>query len=386
MSFRATLTRRHLGGLAATALLVGGAGEAPDTVTVGYTGPLSGGAALYGRNCLVGLEMAIKEINDAGGASVGGKTVKLAVAGLDDKYNPGDAAVNAKRLRAQNAATMVFCPHSGGCFAIQAFNEAEGFILGAYTSVPAMTERGNTLTVRIPPSFAVYVGPSIRTTMAAFGKKLGMAPADHDYAKAWSALMGPAWKAAGGTVVAENPMSYNRDTDFSSGVGRVLSASPDVLFVGGASEPTALVIRQARELGFQGGFIVMDQAKMDEMSVVLGGYDMLEGAIGTMPIALDPRLAITAFVKRFRDLYKRDPTSEVAYNYTTMYAVVEAMKLAGTATDAKAVFARLGEGYAKLPGPNNPGGITGMDPRGGSNVAALGALVKGGKVVPVELG
>ncbi len=378
------LDRRTVLGLA-LAPLMGTAALAQETVTIGYTGPLSGGAALYGRNCLVGLEMAAKEVNDAGGFQVGGKTYKVNVVGLDDRYAPSEAAVNARRLRAQNGAPMVFVPHSGGVAAVQAFNEQEGFILGAYTSVPAVTERGNKLTVRIPPSFAVYIDPFTKTEMGAYGKKLGMAPADHDYAKAWSGLMKPAWTRAGGTIAADNPMSYNKDTDFYSGVSRVLAASPDVLFVGGASEPTALVVKQARELGFQGGFLVMDQAKLDEMAKVLGGYESLEGAIGTMPIVLDPRLGIADYVKRFRDAYKREPTSEASYNYTTLHAAVEAMKLAGSVTDATAIFAKLSEGFAKLTPQHNPGGITGMDARGGSNVQALGALVKGGKVVPVDL-
>ena len=218
---------------------------AQETVTIGWTGPLSGGAALYGKNTLSGLELSAKEINDAGGLEVGGKKYKIEVVALDDKYSPSEAAVNAKRLRAQYKAPIVFCPHSGGNFALQAFNEQDGFIIGAYTSVPQMTERGNKLTLRIPPSFAGYIDPFIKTEMTGFGKKLGMAGADHDYAKAWAALITPAWKAAGGAVVAENPMSYNKDTDFYSGVSRVIAASPDVMFIGGASEPTALVVKQA---------------------------------------------------------------------------------------------------------------------------------------------
>ena len=47
-------------------------------------------------------------------------------------------------------------------------------------------------------------------------------------------------------------MSYNKDTDFYSGVSRVVAAKPDVMFIGGASEPTALVVKTARELGFTG--------------------------------------------------------------------------------------------------------------------------------------
>lgn len=207
-------TRRDiLAGTAAAALLATtrGAFAQQETITIGWTGPLSGGAALYGKNTLSGLEMSAKEINDAGGVQVGGKSYKLSVVALDDKYSPSEAAVNAKRLRAQYKAPVIFCPHSGGNFAMQAFNEQDGFLIGAYTSVPQMTERGNKLTFRIPPSFAGYIDPFIKSTMGSFGKKLGMAGADHDYAKAWAALMKPAWTKAGGTVVAENPMSYNKD-------------------------------------------------------------------------------------------------------------------------------------------------------------------------------
>jgi hypothetical protein len=43
------------------------------------------------------------------------------------------------------------------------------------------------------------------------------------------------------------------------------------------------VAKQARELGFKGGFVIIDQAKMDEMAKVIGGYGPLEGAIGVLP-------------------------------------------------------------------------------------------------------
>ncbi|HEX2510223.1 MAG TPA: ABC transporter substrate-binding protein [Microvirga sp.] len=357
---------------------------AQETVNVGYTGPLSGGAALYGRNTLVGLEMAAKEINDAGGFEVGGKKYKFNIVALDDKYSPSEAAVNAKRLRAQSNVPMVLTPHSGGAFAIQAFNEQDNFILGAYTSVPTIVEKGNKLTLRIPPSFPGYIEPFINVQMKTFGKKLGMAPADHDYAKAWSGLFAPAWKKAGGEVVAENPMSYNKDTDFYSGVSRVVAAKPDVMFIGGASEPTALVVKTARELGFTGGFAIMDQAKIDEMALTLGGWDMLEGAIGVLPLVHDTRPGTEAFVAAFRKAYNRDPGSEASYHYSTLYALAEAMKLAGTVSDPKAIHAKFGAAFAKLEPARNPARITGVDERGGSNAQLVLGMVKNGKVVPVD--
>ena len=112
----------------------------------------------------------------------------------------------------------------------------------------------------------------------------------------------------GGKIVADNPMSYNRATDFYSGVSRVLAAKPDVLFVGGASEPTGLVIKQARELGFKGGFIIIDQAKMDEIGKVTGGYASLEGSIGVLPLVDDSAGDAKGFVERFRKIRSRAAT------------------------------------------------------------------------------
>lgn len=366
--------------------LASGAAFAQEAVNIGYTGPLSGGAALYGKNTLSGLEMAANEINKAGGFEVAGKKYTVNIIALDDKYAPSLAAVNAKRLKAQNNAPIIFTPHSGGVFALQAFNEQENFILGAYTSIPAVTERGNKLTVRIPPSFVGYVEPYIREQMKRYGKKLGVASADHDYAKTWAEVFTDAWKKAGGEIVAINTMSYNKDTDFYSGVSRVIAAKPDVMFVGGASEPTALVVKQARELGFKGGFAIMDQAKLDEMSRVIDGFGMLEGAIGVMPLVHDTRPGAEDFVKKFRGLYNRDPGSEMSYHYSSLNAFVEAMKLSGSVSDPKAIFAKLNEAYAKLPAEKNPSRVSGVDANGGSNAQIVVALVEKGKIIAVEAG
>ena len=339
MTFDSSLKQIALA-VAATAALAGAPALAQEVVKIGYSGPLSGGAALYGKNVLDGMQMAAGEIN-AAGFEVAGKKYKLEIVALDDKYNPSETAINAQRLVQEHKTPAILCPHSGGSFAMQTNNEAQKYLVLSYTSVPQITARGNKLTLRIPPEFTSYIGPFIKHSMAKYGKNLAIANADHDYAKAWTAAFKPAWEAAGGKVVADNPMSYNRATDFYSGVSRVLAAKPDVMFIGGASEPTGLVVKQARELGFKGGFVIIDQAKMDEMGQVTGGYGPLEGSIGVLPMIDDSTAPAKAFVERYRKVYPgRTPSSEVSLNYTAVWATVQAMKLAGTVTDAVAIRAR----------------------------------------------
>lgn len=358
---------------------------AQDVVKIGYSGPLSGGAAQYGKNVLAGMEMAASEIN-AAGFEVGGKKYKLVIVPLDDKYNPSETAINAQRLVQEHKTPAILVPHSGGSFALQTNNEQKKYLLLSYTSVPQVTARGNKLTLRIPPEFTTYIDPFIKHAMGKYGKNLAIANADHDYAKTWTAAFKPAWEAAGGKVVADNPMSYNRATDFYSGVSRALAGKPDVMFIGGASEPTGLVIKQARELGFKGGFVIIDQAKMDEISKVTGGYAMLEGAIGVLPLVENSGPHVKSFVERYRKLVPgRDPTTEVSLNYTAVHATAMAMKLAKSVTDAAAIRAQLDKAMKTLQPANNPNDLDGVADNGGSSANILVGVVDGGKVRQINL-
>jgi len=102
-----TLVKRFCRLACASAIALAASGvQAAETVTIGFTGPLSGGAALYGQNTLEGLQMAAREINDKGGFKVGDETYEINLVSLDDKYAPSQAAVNGKRLVQQYNAPV----------------------------------------------------------------------------------------------------------------------------------------------------------------------------------------------------------------------------------------------------------------------------------------
>ena len=371
---------RRLAAASAVALAIGGAAHA-DEINIGFTGPLSGGAALYGENTLEGLRMAAEEINAAGGITVDGEEYTINIQSLDDKYSPSQAAVNGKRLVQQYNAPVIFTPHSGGTFALQAFNERDGFLVMSYTSVPAVTSKGNKLTVKIPPNFTDYIEPFSRITMDRFGNKLGVANATHDYAKYWTKEFVPVWRELGGEVAAMNPMDYNKSADFYTGVSKVLSEDPDVMFVGGASEPTGLVVRQARELGFEGGFILMDQAKMDEVAKVSGGIKSLEGSVGVVPLDKYENEGAKLFLKKWQEDHNGVATSETAYNYFAMYLIAQAMQEAGTVDDAKAIRAAIGAAMEKVSVEHNPYDVDGIDEAGNLGADPQIAEVVDGEVV-----
>ena len=379
MTFCSTFTRLTLTGALWCAAATSASGQ--EVVKLGFSGPLSGGAALYGKNVLDGMQMAVNEIN-SGGLEVAGRKYKLEIVALDDKYNPSETAINAQRLVQEHKTPAILVPHSGGTYALQTTNEQQKYLVVSYTSVPQITARGNKMTLRIPPDFTSYVQPFVKYSMARYGKNLAIASADHDYAKAWVASFKSAWEAAGGKVVSENPMSYVKATDFYSGVSRALAPKPDVMFIGGPSEPTALVVKQARELGFKGGFVLLDQARFDEMAKVLGGYGPMEGAIGVLPFQDVATPAARAFTQRFQKAHPGGiATWEASLNYTAVQLIAGAMKLAGTVSDTTAIRAHLDQAARRIPSIANPIEVAGVDDRGASTVGVYIAVIEGGKAL-----
>jgi branched-chain amino acid transport system substrate-binding protein len=361
----------------------GNSGDA-GTINIGYTGPLSGPAAFYGERTLNGVKMAADEINSAGGIEVGGKKYNLNIVSLDDKYLPNEAGANAKRLMQENKTPIIFTPHSGGVFALQVFNQQDKFIIGAYTSEPKVSEVGNKLTVRIPPRYDGYLEPFTSYEMEKFGKKIAFLPTASQYGKDWSDKLKAHWEKEGGKVVYNSSIDFAKETDFFTIVTNALKEKPDVLFIGGASEPTAKVAKQARELGFKGGFIVMDQAKFDEMKTVTGSYDLLNGAIGVMPLIESSSPAIPDFAKKYKEKYGETPGSEAGLNYISMYIFAEAMKAAGSVNDVEKIQASMQAGVENIPDNVKIYEFTKFT-GGGFDGELEVAAIEDGKIVPIKI-
>jgi branched-chain amino acid transport system substrate-binding protein len=365
-----------------------GSDPAADVVNIGYSGPLSGGAAYYGRNVQTGLQFAVDELNESGDIEVAGRKVRFNLVSLDDQYLPNETATNARRLVQQSKSAVIFVPHAGGVLAVQGMNTRDPFrfLLMAYTSEPRILETANPLMIMIPPSYVNYAGPFTRTMQERFGKRLGILPTTTTYGRAWTEVVAKEWTARGGTVGRNFGVDYNTTTDFSGVVSQVLDEKPDVVFVGGPSQPTALVVRAAREQGFKGGFLMMDQPKFEEMLTVVSMAD-LEGSVGVHPQETYPASGIKRFVTEFRRKKGPEPVlvSEIALNYQALHIAARAMALAGTTTDPEAIRKRVPEVVLQLPPAIAISDVRGVNDRGDIVRQVFGAHVRDGQFVPLPI-
>ena len=352
-----------------------------EVVKMGYSGPLSGGAAKYGKNCETGMIMAVEEINAKGGITVAGKKYKMEVVSLDDRYKPDLTVQNARRMVSLDKVSSVFCPHSGGILAMMKFNEKEDFLVMGYSTHPKIVEMGNKLVIRMPPDIRAYASAFSDKAKERGINKVAAIPGVHEYAKIWMDIFDEEWKKRGGVISNVSPADYMKETDYYTHLTKVIAGKPDAILLIGASEPAALIIKQARELGFKGKFILGDQAKLDEMEKVVSAEKM-EGTIAVTPLYHRPIKDAPAFSKAYKKRFGEAEvtTFESASHYETVYLLAYAMEIAGTTSDVKKIRAAMPQVIPlEKRGTLAPTGVSGLRDNGAQLRITYGTEVIGGK-------
>jgi branched-chain amino acid transport system substrate-binding protein len=365
---------------------------AEDVISIGYSGPLSGGGAQFGQNLKWGMELAADDLNAMGGVTVAGKKYKVRIVSMDDQFQTALTVNNAKRLVHQDGAKMVYNPSSGGIFGLMAINEKENFIVGAYTTNQKCITAGNKLIFRGPPSMLVYVRNWSDRAMAHGWKKCAMMPDAYDYGKLWSELFEKYWQEKGGTITTNIPVDFMKVTDFYPLLTKALATQPDCILIGSSSEPDAMQIQQARELGFKGGFIIIERGKLEEMERIVTKMDALNGCIGVAPFLMYPGENVKKLAEKFYKKYGKDKiiTHETGIAYGNVLGYVGSIVVAGTPDDPQKIMkALLSGGTYKIPfvKDNDPYYTDYVYPNGAIKGKIFGVEVQNGaysKPFPVE--
>ncbi len=374
-----THLRKGLCGFAAAVLILGASFTHAAEIVIGFTGPLSGPAAEYGQDCVNGIDMAIKEINAGGGVTADGQKYLFRLERMDDQVNPKQTVANARELL-DKGALAIFNPVFGTAASLLKINEEEcsEFILIAYTSSAKADSIKNDLFVIPAPPLTVYAKIHADWAWERGWRKAAMVVTQGSYGDEWREVFKANWEKLGGKITADKPANYYTRTDFLAPLKAALETNPDVILIGGPSATTALVIEQARSMGYKGGFVLADQAKMDAIAQMLDGTRLMENAIGTANVGSIPLPAATTFDKKYRDAYRRINTWEAVMHYVSMHALAKAIAAAGTQDDVYAVRANFSKAMPLL-GDRYPGEAFGISPSGRMHVQSIVQSISGGK-------
>ena len=316
----------------------GAASGSGDTIKIGLNLELSGGVASYGTGIKQGVELAVDEINAAGG--VDGKQIKLIP--VDNKSDGQEATNGAIKLTDQDKVVAIIgAATSGNTIAqVEIANDNKTVIISpsGTSMVVTVNDKGKLNEYAFRTTF---IDPFQGTVAANFalnelGVKTAAVYGDNasDYAKGLGAAFIETFEAGGGKIV-EQESYIAKDTDFRSTLTRIKTADPEFVYIPGYYEEVGLIVKQARELGID--VPLMGGDGWDSPTLVeLAGAGALNNTYVTAAYAAeDPDPMIQNFVKAFTEKHGEAPDGFSALGYDTVYLLKDAIERAGAVDSVK---------------------------------------------------
>ena len=324
-------------GLALGASLALSTAALADDLTIAVAGPMTGGESAFGRQMKNGADMAVAEINAAGG--VLGK--KLALDVEDDACDPKQARSVAEKIGSAKIPFVAghYCS-SSSIPASEAYADNNVLQITPASTNPLFTERNLWNVARVcgrddqqGAVAAAFIAKNFK------GKKIAILDDKTTYGKG---LADETRKSLNKLGVKEKlSESYNKgDKDFNAIVSRLKLENIDLVYVGGYHQEAGLILRQMRDQGLKTILMSGDALADKEYASITGPAG--EGTLFTF--GPDPRNKPTA--KAIVDKFKAqniDPEGYTLYTYAAMQVWSQAVKQAGT-TDPKKVMSTIKAG------------------------------------------
>ncbi len=314
-------------------------GSASADILIATAGPMTGQYASFGEQMQRGAEMAVADLNAAGG--VLGQQIKLTIG--DDACDPKQAVAVANKFVSDGVAFVAghFC--SGSSIpASQVYEEEDILQISPASTNPKLTEEGGPNVFRTcgrDDQQGIVAGNFLADK---FGdKKIAIV---HDKTAYGKGLADETKKQlnARGLQEAMYEAYTAGEKDYSALVSKMKGEGIDVFYVGGYHTEAGLMVRQAREQGYGVQLVSGDALVTDEFWKITG-----EAGAGTlMTFSPDPRKNPSAapVVKKFRD-GGYEPEGYTLYTYGAIQAWAQAVEKAGSTDTPKVIEALRGNQF-----------------------------------------
>ena len=295
------------------------------SIKIGFNAPLTGFAAADGNSALVGAQLAVEQVNTAGG--INGDDIELVV--YDDQASPKEAAPLAVKMTTQDEVTAgISGSYSGSTRAAATiFQENSVPYISAYAVHPDITRAGDYV---FRTSFMGEVqgragAKLIGETMGS--KRVALITLNNDFGKSLAA--GFKEKAADFGIEITGEYEYSiKDREFGPIVSKVKSDNPDAIYASGYFFTAGPLVRQIRAAGIAAP--VIGQEGYDSQKFIeIAGPDA-EGVIITTSLDRDSSNPITqAFIKGFEEKAGYPTDMVAASAHTAVLVMAEALRKAG---------------------------------------------------------
>ena len=318
------------GGAATSTETVDTSGEL--TWRLGGIGPITGGAAQYGQGVMNAIQIAVDEVNEAGGIN----GYKVSFNFQDDETDPQKAVNAYNTLKDWGMQILEGTVTSGACAAVSAeTNNDRIFQLTPSASSTSVTE-GHDNTFQI-----CFSDPNQGTVSADYiaenslGTKIGIIYDSSDpYSSGVYQNFAKEAANVGLEIVATEAFTADNKTDFSTQLQKCKDAGADLLFLPFYYQEGSVVLKQAHDMSY-----APIMFGVDGFDGLLGVKDfdvsLAEGVYLLTPFAADATDDATKnFVTKYEEQFGGTPNQFAADAYDGVYILKEALEASGLTPEA----------------------------------------------------
>jgi branched-chain amino acid transport system substrate-binding protein len=329
-----------LAGLAvALAVAAAAPGAAAQEWVIGVIAPLTGSKAEQGMQFKEGAELAVADLNKAGGLL--GRQVRLEL--LDDEGQPKNAAAAAQKLAALRGVIGVLGPSStASCRAALPILERAKLVTISPSASTASLVTDHKFMYLMSPAIPAY-GPLVprfaRDELGA--RKLAIVKVKDDWGLGVSKATADFARANGMSVVAEVEYAQG-DRDFKAQVTAIKAQAPDVVILNTHYTEGAIITKQARELGLTVPILAQGTNVYPQYAEIAGSA--AEGTLGWVDFLAsldDP--GVKQAVAKFQGAYGRPPLNYHVNSYDAVMVLADAVKKVGNGEDREAIARTVGQ-------------------------------------------
>jgi len=297
-----------------------------EPIYIGVSGPLTGPVAQYGEQWIKGFDLALEEINGAGG--IDGR--ELVYLFEDSQSDPTQSVVVAQKFVADPRIIVELGDFSStASMAASPIYQRAGLVQFGFTnSHPDFTYAGGDFTwsTSVTQSQASPALADFAVTELGLNN-LAVFQITNDWGVATNDLFSARVEELGGTIVA-NEEYLPDDKDFRSAVTTIKEANPDAIVLISYAPDGALISQQLREAGVTAPIIGSGSLQSPDF-IDLGGDAVVGAYVLGEFVTSDPRPEVQTFVENYRAKYDEEPDLFAAIAYDAIILVAEAIKVGG---------------------------------------------------------